>query len=305
MHRHILSSMGLCVLLAHCSVVAAAPADLGLSTQAPDRIIRGATVPVFGYVYNVAAAGADDLNYAIHYTLPDGSITPDVNGTRAADGGASPNAYQYDFNSTGAAYGPNNFTVTVTGDPGTLHSPQAQQVTVQVLNHVVPAMWIQGVEVPIRQDVAQAPSVEPLAFGATGGGETFSAAAPHILGDPLVPTAAMDLDDVSEIGDPQITADLIATSNVAADDNPLAGIAWNLFLDGSVRGHYSKIFTLLFSDEDIPGAVSTGSISAQLRVDADVTDGGVTGTLTVLPEPATLWLLGVALTIPAGWRSRR
>jgi hypothetical protein len=264
---------------------------------APDRVIRGATVPVYGDVFNVAAAGSDALNYSLYYTLPDASTTPVVNGVRAADGGAGGTRWQYDFNSSASPFGANNFSVTVAGQTGTLNSPQTKGLAIQVLNHVEPAMWINGVEIPIRKGGVQEPPVDPLAFGATGGGESFAASAPHILGDPLVPTAAMDLDTINFSGDPAISSTLIPTHNVAADDSPSAGIPWTINVQ-NVPGHHETMLTLGFSDEDIPGAVSSGSIIAELLIKVDVNaNGQATGSLTVLPEPAAAMTMVVGAGI--------
>jgi hypothetical protein len=284
----------------------AAPANLAIDIVAPDRIIHGATVPVYADVFNVAAAGADDLNYSLYYTLPDTTTTTVVNGTRAADGGADATRWQYDFNSAASPFGANNFSITVAGQAGTLNSPQTKGLAIQVLDHVEPAMWINGVEIPIRKEAAQEPSVDPLAFGATGGGESFSAAAPHILGDPIVPTAAMDLDTLNLTGDPAITTTLISTHNVTADDSPSAGIPWSINVQ-NVLGHHEAMLTLGISDEDIPGAVPTGSIESQLLIKVDVNaNGEASGTLTVLPEPTggpTMMLLGAVAIVRR--RSRR
>jgi hypothetical protein len=296
---------GILALGALTSVPAvAAPPNLGLDVLAPDRIIRGATVPVLADVFNVAAAGADALNYSLYYTLPDATTTPVVNGVRAADGGAGATRWQYDFNSAASPFGANNFSVTVAGQTGTLNSPQTKGLAIQVLNHVEPAMWINGVEIPIRKGVAQEPSVDPLAFGATGGGESFAASAPHILGDPLVPTAAMDLDTINLSGDPAISSTLIPTPNVPPNDSPSAGIPWTINIQ-NVPGHHEAMLTLGLSDEDIPGAVSSGSILAELLIKVDVNaNGQATGTLTVLPEPtgAATLLLGA---LAASLRRRR
>jgi hypothetical protein len=269
-------------------LVYAAPADLNLGMVTFDRIIRGAQIPVYADVYNSAAPGSDDLNYTLYYTLPDGSTTTVVNGTRAADGGADATRWVYNFNSAGAPYGDNNFSATAAGQAGTLHSPKTVQADVEVLNHVVPATWINGREVDIREDHPQEPSVDPLAFGATGGGEFVSLAAPNIIGDPLVPTANMDLDSVFPTGSTKITATLAATYNVVANDDPSAGIPWQITIDTRSPGHFETIFNLGFSDEDIPGGSPTGSVKAKLRVFADVdASGAVTGGLVPLyvPEP--------------------
>jgi hypothetical protein len=262
------------------------PADLGLSSQAPARIVQGANIPVYGYIYNEAPTGSDDLNYSIYYELPGGGTSTAAMGTKSADGGATFDTYRYDFDSSLAQFGDNVFTIHAAGQQGTLHSPQTQQVTVEVVNHVVPAMWIQGVEVHIDEahHAAQEPDVDPLAFGATGGGESFAAGCPHIIGDPTVPTAALDLDSISSEGDAQITTDLAPVSNVSASDDPSSGIAWHVFVDGSTLGQFSKIFTVRFSDEDIPGASPTGSVVAYLEILANVDGNGVSGSIEVVPE---------------------
>lgn len=303
MKCHIASSVGFCVFVAFLSpsrvsaVPTTGPADLGLSSQAPARIVQGANIPVYGYIYNEAPAGSDDLNYSIYYDLPGGGTSTAAMGTKTADGGATFDTYRYDFDSSLAQFGDNVFTIHAAGQQGTLHSPQAQQVTVEVVNHVVPAMWIQGVEVHIDEahHAAHEPDVDPLAFGATGGGESFAAGCPHIIGDPTVPTAALDLDSISSEGDAQITTDLAPVSNVTASDDPLSGIAWHIFVDGSTHGQFSKIFTVRFSDEDIPGASPTGSVVAYLEILANVDGNGVTGSIEIVPEPFAAAIVPVLL----------
>ncbi len=276
------------------SLVYAAPADLDLNVIALNRIIRGAQVPIYADVYNVAAAGADELNYSLYFTLTDSSVTTPVTDTRAADGGASADRWSLNFDSSFAPFGPNNFSATATGQDGTLHSPKTVGVTVQVLDHVAPAMWINGQEIPIREDPIVEPQIAPEQFAATGGGESFAAAAPHILGDPIYPTANMDLDSVSSVGDSEIATDLVPTYGVVADDNPSAGIPWQIYLNGVMPGHhYSKTFILGFSDEDIPGGVPTGSIISRILVTADVDANGATISLVPLyvPEPGAISMM--------------
>jgi hypothetical protein len=289
----------LCTVLV-AQLVSAAPADLDLNMIAYDRIIQGAQVPIYTDVYNVAAPGSDNLDYSLYYTFPNGSTSSVLTGSRAADGGAGVDRWTYNFNSALAPYGANTFKSTVEGQAGTLHSPKQYQVNIQVLNHVVPAQWYNGVEVDIREDhpPAQEPSPDPLAFGATGGGETVSLAAPNVLGDPLVPTANMDLDSISEIGSSKITSDLVPTYGVVADDSPTAGIDWSIIVNRSQPGHFEKTFTLKFSDEDIPGGSSPESMTARLFVYFDIAaDGSGVGGIVPLyvPEPGVASML-VALS---------
>jgi hypothetical protein len=286
--------------------LSAAPADLGLQLSADNltgsvRIIQGATIPIYADVYNLAATGSDPLNYSLHYTLPGGSVTPTVNGSLPADGGAHPDTWQYDFNSTGFAFGPYGFSATATGQTGALQSPKTRSLTVNVLDHVTPGMWLNGKLYDIRENKppAQAPSPDFLAFGATGGGESVSLAAPNIIADPLVPTANMDIDSVTWIGDGQITGDLGITHNIIADDTPTAGVPWQVTIKRDMLGYHETIFTLKFSDEDIPGGDGTASMTARIRVFGTVAaDGSFQGGVVPLwiPEPSTL-ALAIGLSV--------
>jgi hypothetical protein len=137
--------------------------------------------------------------------------------------------------------------------------------------------------------------VDPLAFGATGGGESFAAGS-SLIADPDDPTGAMDLDSILVFGDPQITISLTPFEDLAADDDPAHGDHFQIVVDGSVPGTYFTIFELNYSDDDqIPGAYAPGSEHGYFAVRADVTESGVTGEL-VVPEPSTgaLLVAGVA-----------
>ncbi len=137
--------------------------------------------------------------------------------------------------------------------------------------------------------------MDPLAFGATGGGESFAAGAPGVINDPVAPTAGLDLDSITAIGDPQITLSLAPFTDLAADDDPAFGDPFQILVDGSVPGVYFTDFELNYSDEqDLPGADATGSEHAYFAVQVTVTSGGVTG-MVVVPEPGSGGLLALGL----------
>jgi hypothetical protein len=293
---------GLVAMVAVVQSAVAAPPDLGLNLIAPNRVVRGANFPLNAHVFNVAAPGADALNYSLFYTLPGGTNTGVVNGTRAADAGAGSDLVTLFYDTAGSPLGPNHFSVTAGGQAGTLHTPQTVELDVQVLRHVLPFNWISGNLRPLEG--AQEPAVDPLAFGATGGGESFSApsnavggpsgsnrpAGPNLVNSVIADTAALDLDSVFATGSSEITTTLVPTPNIPADLAPTAGLPWQINVKNQ-PGHYEKMLTLTFSDEDIPGAVSPSSIVSELLIKVDVNANGATGTLTVLPEPAIAILL--------------
>jgi hypothetical protein len=110
--------------------------------------------------------------------------------------------------------------------------------------------------------------VDPLVFGATGGGESFAARC-YLVNHPPYPQARLDLDSFSSSGSSYITTDLAPFGSLAADDNPVNGYAFNSFLSFPgqvVPGTYAKTFYTNFSDEDLPGANSPGSYQTELTV---------------------------------------
>ena len=290
-------ALAVATLCALATAAHAAPANLGLGTSTISPVIIGAQVPLNAFVYNLAAPGADPLDYTITYTLPDKSQFEDT-GTRAADGGASYDFWQKFLDTSTSPLGMNTTTIRVDA-PDALNAPQVQQLSVNVLNHAFPGVWING---KIVTPAAQAPSPDPLAFAATGGGSTFAAGAPNVIGDPPLstPTAGLDLDFVHTHGDPQITITLAPTLDIAPDDDPTAGDPWTIDVDASHAGTFTTFFDLGFSDEqDLPGADAPGSIPWEFEVTATVSPdlSTVTGTLIVLPEPASATTMLAALLL--------
>ena len=275
--------------------VYAGPGQLSMSSQIQyPTVIQGYQDPVTAQIYNEAAPGSDPVNFSAYATFPYGN-SGTYSGTRAADGGSGYLTLPFSFNSSLVSPGSQTVSVTAT-DTGTSAS-LTQSGNVLVLAHADPAFSIGGnvVQLSSRPVVAQEPSVDPLAFGATGGGESFAAGAPNVINDPVAPTAGLNLDSITAIGDSQITLSLTPFTDLAANDNPAFGDPFQIQVDGSVPGVYFTDFELNYSDEqDLPGADATGSEHAYFGVQVTVTSGGVAG-VVVVPEPGSGRLLVLGL----------
>ena len=282
-------------LLCIVPAVYADPGQLAMSSFIQySTVIRGFQDPVTAQIYNEAAPGSDAVNFNVFATFPYGSPSS-YSGIRAADGGSGYLTLPFSFD-TGLV-SPGSQPVSVTAkDTGTGVS-LTQSGSVLVLAHADPAFNIGGnvIQMSSHPVAAQEPSVDPLAFGATGGGSHFAAGAPNVINDPVAPTAGLDLDSITAFGDSQITLTLAPFTDLAANDDPAFGDAFQIEVDGSVPGVYFTDFELNYSDEqDLPGADATGSEHAYFGVQVTVTPDGVTGVM-VVPEPGTGWLLALGL----------
>jgi hypothetical protein len=273
--------------------VRAGPAQVGLdATVTNPRVIQGASTTIEATVSNLASPGNDALNYSVQFTYPYGTSAI-FTGTQPASNGATGDVITGTYNSTGQPLGANTVSVTAT-DPNAIGSPLKVDKTVTVLSPAKPFLWWawQAISQLHPLGGAQEPSVDPLAFGATGGGESFSAVSLAIANDPPVPTAHLDLDSISQSGSPQITTDLLPFKNLPYNDDPQFGHPFSVFIDTSAPGSFSKTFTLRFSDEDIPGAREADSIVTSFTIQA-----------TVTPEPGTMTML--AMTFSSALLARR
>lgn len=310
MLRKILNSVMLVVAVtAPLQNVVAASATIDLRVNGPDRVVTGAFPNIYSYVANSAAPGSNDLNYSIEYAYPNGSTATLTNQTRVA--GAGPGTpYVGSFDSAQKGLGTQKTKVTVT-DPAATNSPFEALFNVNVLAHAEP--WA-CVTVPGRPAVvAQAPSVDPLAFGATGGGESFAARWAGFNDPPGVPTAKLDLDTLTENGDSQIRAafyspagtpqtmsEFISSFKNLTEIHEATGMSqisdpalyqqygryFDIYVDTSKPGTYVKTWFLGFSDEDIPGAAAPGTITRTFSI---------TATVSAVPLPAAAWLFGSGL----------
>ncbi len=263
-------------------------ATIGLTgSVANPVVVSGGSTQLSATVQNTAPSGGGDLNYTVDIATPGVPYSAsDVLAPGASD------TWLATYDSTGQPYGLNTTSVTVT-DPGASNSPQSILLGVTVLAHAVPYVFFGSG--PLTPLVAQEPPVDPLAFGATGGGETFAAAAGGIVNDPPYPTAALDLDSIVATGAPQITTDLAPFQNLAASDNPSDGHLFTIFVNLATPGTFTKTFQLYFSDQNLPGATAPGSVATSFTVVAQVLP---------VPEPATGVLLALGLTALATGRRR-
>lgn len=279
---------------------------LGVSITTSNTVILGDQDPVSALIFNDAPVGSATLNYSVFDAFPYGN-SPNYFSSRAADGGSGYSTVVGDFDTSRVNAG--TYTVSVTATNTDTGKAATVSTNVLVLAHAVPAFNVGGEVQPLpRATFATAePSVDPLAFGATGGGENFASSAPSMIGDPVAPTAEMDLDSITAIGDSQITLTLQPFTDLVADDDPAHGVPFQIDVDGSVPGDYFTMFELNYSDEqDLPGADAPGSEHAYFGVHVTVTADGVTGGI-VVPEPGTFGLLaiGVVSLLPLLRRARR
>src|SRR5262249_17417743 len=143
---------------------------------------------------------------------------------------------------------------------------------------------------------AQEPSVDPLAFGATGGGENFATPLPTPYGnaDPPEPTAGMAMNWFDSEGDSEITSNYATFDNLAAiaadDQDPTHGLAFQVKCLATQPGTFSKLFTLGFSDEqDLPGANSPGTFVARVLYTFEIhADGSSDYEVFLVPEPTSV-----------------
>jgi hypothetical protein len=282
-------------------------ATIGLSvTQSSTKLITGGVVQVNASVTDTDLNDPDGMDYTVTYSDWHGSIT-----TPPLNTAESSLASQFTFNS---AYGANlaplgndPYTISVSSNQAT-NSPATYNGSVLVLAHSFPQIfsYVLNKFIPIPS-AAQEPPVDPLAFGATGGGDTAAVVSGAVSNrDPPEPTAGMALNFISEVGDSKITSNLATFDYLAPiapdNQNPNDGYVFQVQCVNTSPGTFSKTFTLGFSDEqDLPGANSPGSFVAKVSYTFHINpDGSSTYEVYLVPEPASLALLAIGLPVAAG-----
>ncbi len=280
------------------------------------KVIQGFGDPITAYIYNDADAASNEiLNYSVYVTTPIGNSNT-ITGSEAPNGGASPAVENFLYDTTDAPLGNNSVSVTSTDTDS--QAQITQSGSVQVLERGVLGFYsAAGGVVPLSSQpqpqppAADNPVADPYAFGATGGGETASAATPQLIGDPPpdTPTDDLDLDSITAIGDPEITITLQPFIDLPPDD-PSASPNWLIDIDTTNPGTYYTDFELNYSDEqDVGGADAPGSEHGYFGVLADVVAVSPTeddwSIWLVVPEPANLSILFVAPLVLLNRRTRR
>jgi hypothetical protein len=283
------------MFLGVCAAMAA-PAQMDIVGDVThSRVIRGGSTNINAYVKNPAPVAADDLHYRVQIEDPGGGITA-YEGTRPA-GGARTGPLVGVFNSGGKPLGINTTTIRGIDRDGILDEvvrfadvnvvarshPYLYQPTKP--DHEAFYYWARSGEAP-----AQEPSVDPLAFGATGGGESFAAVSAAVGNMSRSPTASLNLLGYTSVGSPEITTDLTSFMNLVADLNETNANPhfFNVLVALAHVGNFSKRFTLQFADENIPGGESF--------------DLSFTVKASVVPEPGMLTVLASAGVILFGSR---
>ena len=286
------SAMALCMAGPTGARAGNPAAAIGLTASAAHPAVInnvGGKTTIDAAVKNTAPDGSVDLDYNIQFALPYGTSPP-------APDSLSPGTMQewtYEFDATllpqpiQDQFYPTVVSVTA---PGASNNPQSKTVMVEVKNPATPMFVINmaGVgPVPVEE-----PRFAPEQFAATGGGETFAAAAPNVIGDPPF-DAALDFDNLlDDVGSPEITArnvDLFKNLPPLQEGEDLATAGrkpFDVYVDFSHTGTFTKTFYLLFSDEDLPGARPPESIVRTL-----------TYTFIVVPEPASVVLIALGVCV--------
>jgi hypothetical protein len=249
------------------SWTSAAAATIGLTaTPVHPTIITSGTTTVNANVSNTAASGAWDLSYA--YSTGDGLAGTGI-GTKAV--GAAADILALTF--TGGAIGSSKGSVTVS-DPFATNNSQTRNSLVTVLDHSNASLGASD---------TNALALDIGTFALNSGTQT-SPFSIYNLVTTAGYTATLDLISIEGTDD---TSTL--TTNAASFVSGLeAGNHEDLVasLDTSVQGSFHAVYKLHMSDQDLPGK---GTAVLQLNLSG-----------TVLPEPATMTLLGLG-GLAVGW----
>lgn len=240
-------------------------AGIGTVTASPAdaTIITGGSTTISGTVQNTAFTGGDGLNFTV--TGP----SNDASGTA----GAGTNGSYSGITFTGASAGAQTVNLSVGGTnaaTGDTVSPGGSgSTTVNVLSNSNASFNNSGDQNALVVDFGTINLGDPSAT------QNFSIANLVALAGF---TAGLDLDSFS-----LTTADASSLSTDLATFSNLAAGSSNTFtatLSSGVEGTFSESYTLLVSDQDLPGAANGASLTLTL-------------TGTVVPEPASLSLLAL------------
>jgi hypothetical protein len=294
---HVAAATFLAMLLVAIQAHAGTEALSLASTIQYPKIVQGYINPITAYVYNGAPAGSDTGNYNVTaaYAAPHDvgytSFDYYYTGSKIADGGTSYATASFPLGTSTFDGGTVAVTVTLTDTDAGTSVTQGGQFT--VVDHATPGLYINGQVVPLSSQTV-IKFTTPVDMGALGAGSVATASSLGMQG--RSPTAELDLDSVTSTGSPEITSTLSPYSDLPSDSDPSEGRPFELDVDASVPGHYSKKFDLHYSDEDdLPGADTPSSQLASFTVDCDVTATQADWTITTVPEPASWTLAALAI----------
>jgi hypothetical protein len=295
------SALGTLLFLSLPAVGGPSPLLVQSQIQYP-KVMQGYQDPVTAFIYNTAPYGNPAEDYSVYATFPYGqSLT--YSGQKIADGDTGYAAVTFQFNS--ALTNAGTYTLSLTTTDTDTEDTITQSGDVEVLNRADPAFFLGGhvVQMCSQPPPEPEPSQQNEQFGATAAGETYAASARGIIDDPIAPTAGLDLDSITAIGDSQITTSLQPFTDEVASDDPNSGTPFQIYVDASNMGTFYTVFELNYSDEqDLPGADAPGSEHGFFGVEATVSADGVTGGI-VVPEPGSFALAAIASLLL--WPARR
>ncbi len=252
----------------HLPVVAdyQVPAKMGVAVGAvPIRVMRDASVAVTVNVANtaavVAANGADELDYVVSGS---GGVHGSATGADSALGGSNQHVLTLGTTLVGAQTGQVN---VVSSSQSVANGTFSQTVSYSVLDHAK----------PFFAEVGQAVGTMTIDFGqvSLAGGPismTF-----HLANwtSSLGLTAGLDFDQMLASGDfSEFSTNLALFSDLTAGN----AAAFLATFDPDQLGAFQANYQLSFSDEDVPGATSLGTLNLVVK--------GV-----AVPEPNALFLM--------------
>jgi hypothetical protein len=252
-------------------------AVIGMSSFVPRaEAVQGGQVPFYVYVTNTAAAGSSNLNYTLTQRFPNGG---QVSVTDTLAPGAR-TVWTNTFDTT--PYPPSSPPgyvypiVSTVSDTNAANNPQSATNYISIDAHARPYLYFQGNYFDLTQApvIPLEPIFAPLAFGATGGGESVAVAAPAVIGDPVEAAAELDLDTVSNAGSSYVNTDLAAFTDLTPDYDltgpPAASNShpFTIYVSRAAPpGVYTNTFYLGFSDEnDLAGANAPGAVQGSFTV---------------------------------------
>lgn len=255
------------------------PAKMSVETGlVPARMIVGASASIGVSVSNVApvmiSVGADELDYVVAGT---GAVTGAGSGSVLALQGDDVVMLGLDTASVGAKLGG---VSVVSSSQSAANSQYSSSVAYEVLDHAHPQFAAAPSQLSLTLDfgtVEQFSVPLELPFSIENALSSLGA------------TAGLDLDAVFFSGPGVFTTTLHEFSDLGAGDT----FHFSAWLATNLTGDFLGSYTLSFSDEDLLGTASLGTLSLTL-----------TGRVVAVPEPR--WLVGVGLVfVGACLASRR